>query len=133
MSDDYTEKNGIVYKNHYYVLFCTKFMRKVLMDGVDDRLKELLHDVADRKEIKIVELYIMPDHVRMVISMAPDVSPHKSIRELKNYSAGVLREEFPWLKSKLPSLWSRRYLCFTVGEVDEDVVASYMNDQKWPN
>ncbi len=133
MSDDYTQKNGIVYKNHYFVLFCTKFKREVLKDGVDSRLKELLYEVAGRREIKIIELCVKSDHVRMVISMDPDTPLHKSIREFKNYSAGALREEFPWLKSKLPSLWSRRYLCLTVGEVDEAVVTSYMNDQKWPN
>lgn len=133
MSDDYAQKNGIVYKNHYHVLFCTKFKRSVLKDGVDDRLKELLYKATDRNEIKIVKLRISSDYVRMIISTGPDVSPHKSIKKLMNYSAGVLREEFPWLKSKLPSIWSKKYLCNTIGEIDEDVVTAFMNDQKWTN
>ncbi len=46
MINDYTHKKGIVYKNQFHIIFCPKYRRKVLVDGVDIRLKEILFDIA---------------------------------------------------------------------------------------
>ena len=41
---DYTRKKGIVYKNQFHVIFCPKYRRKVFVDGIDVRLKEILYE-----------------------------------------------------------------------------------------
>jgi putative transposase len=130
MADDYKHKKGIVYKNQYHVIFCPKYRRKVLVEGVDVRLKELLYEVAERYEIEIKALEIMPDHVHMFIDMDPRLHTHEIIREFKGYSSKILREEFPWLKSRIPSLWTRSYFCCTVGHINEDTIIKYIEDQK---
>jgi len=42
----------------------------------------------------------------------------------------VLREEFPFLKSRLPSLWTRSYYCESVGHISEEAIRKYIEDQK---
>jgi len=42
----------------------------------------------------------------------------------------MLREEFPFLKSRLPCLWTRSYYCETVGHISEEAVKRYIEEQK---
>lgn len=129
-SDGYNHKEGLVYKNQYHVIFCPKYRRSVLINGVDARLKEILHETAEEKDIVIKSVEVMPNHVHLFIEIDPRQPIHMAVRALKGRSSRLLREEFPWLKSKLPSLWTRSYFCCTVGHINEETVQKYIAEQK---
>ena len=130
MSDGYTHKAGIVYKNQFHIIFCPKYRRKVLVDGVDTRLKEILYEEASDMNVEIKALEVMPDHVHLFIEFDPRMNLHKIIKTLKGVSSHKLREEFPYLKSRIPSLWTRSYFSSTVGHVSEETVQQYIESQK---
>ena len=129
-TDGYVHKEGLVYKNQYHIVFCPKYRRKVLVNGVDVRLKELLYAIAEENEVNILALEVMPDHVNMFIEMDPRNHLHLMIRNFKGRSSRVLREEFPWLKTKIPALWTRSYFSCTVGHISEDTIQKYIELQK---
>ena len=79
-------------------------VRPVLVDGVDDRLKELIQETCDQLNVEIIEMEIMPDHVHLLMEVDPQYGIHKAVKRIKGYSSRVLRQEFPWLKSR-----SQRY------------------------
>ena len=79
-------------------------------------------------EIKAME--VMPDHVHLFIEFDPRMNLHKVIKTLKGVSSHKLREEFPYLKSRIPSLWTRSYFSSTVGHVSEETVQQYIESQK---
>ena len=128
--DGYTHKSGIVYKNQFHIIFCPKYRRKVLIDGVDTRLKELLFQIAEEQDFIIKALEIMPDHVHLFIEFDPRRVLHKIIKDIKGRTSKILREEYPWLKSRLPSLWTRSYFSCSVGHVSEDTIRKYIENQK---
>ena len=130
MSDGYVHKQGLVYKNQFHVFFCPKYRRPVLVDGVDVRLKEILLEKAAELDVKILSMEIMPDHVHLFISFDPRLMLHKIIKILKGSSSRILREEFPSLKSRLPSLWTRSYFSCSVGHIGEAAVRRYIEEQK---
>ena len=130
MINDYTHKKGIVYKNQFHIIFCPKYRRKVLVNGVDERLKEILFDIVKEKDVEIKALEIMPDHVHIFIDFDPRLTLHKIIKDFKGISARILREEFPYLKSKLPSLWTRSYFACSVGHISEETIKEYIENQK---
>ena len=130
MPDEYQHKKGIVFKNQYHVIFCPKYRRKVLTDGVDVRLKEILLAEAGQLEVAIEAMEVMPDHVHLFLSFDPRLGIHKVVKALKGVSSRILREEFPWLKGRVPSLWTRSYFTSTVGSVSEEAVKQYIEDQK---
>lgn len=129
-NEGYTHKKGLVYKNQFQIVFCPKYRRKVLTDGVEERLREILYEVAELNEIDIKSLEIMPDHVQIMIEFDPRLTLHKVIRLLKDNSARILREEFPSLKRRIPSLWTRNYLSCSVGDISEDTIQKYIESQK---
>lgn len=128
---DYIRKKGIVYKNQYHIVFCTKYRRKVLdNDEVVNRLKDLLYNIANEKDVIIHTMEIMPDHVHLFIEVDPRLTVHKVVKDLKGISSRILRSEFPKVKTRIPSLWTRNYFCSTVGRISEDTVMRYIDSQK---
>lgn len=104
--------------------------RSVLINGVDVRLKELIQQTCEQLNVEIIEMEIMPDHVHLLMEVDPQFGIHKAVKQIKGYSSRVLREEFPWLKSRLPSLWTNSYFVSTVGDAPLAVIKQYIENQK---
>ena len=128
--NDYIRKKKKKKKNQFHIIFCPKYRRKVLINGIDERLKEILYEIAEEKEIDIKSLEVMSDHVHMFIEFDPRRSLHKVIKDFKGISAHILRSEFPELRSKLPTLWTRSYFSSTVGSISEEAIKKYIEEQK---
>ncbi len=122
--------NSVVYSCRYHVVWCPKYRRKVLMDGVDERLKEIAQAVAEEMRFEIVEMEVMPDHVHMLVEVDPQLGIHKAVKRIKGRSSHDLREEFPWLRRRLPSLWTNSYFVSTVGGAPLAIMKQYIEDQK---
>ena len=122
--------NGVVYSCKYHVVWCPKYRRKVLVDGVDERLKEIAHAVAEEMRFEIIEMEVMPDHVHMLVEVDPQLGIHKVVKRIKGRSSHDLREEFPWLRRRLPSLWTNSYFVSTVGGAPLAAARRYIEDQK---
>jgi putative transposase len=126
----YKSNNNVVYSCKYHVVWCPKYRRKVLVDGVDKRLKEIAQAVAEEMHFEIIEMEVMPDHVHMLVEVDPQLGIHKAVKRIKGRSSHGLREEFPWLKRRLPSLWTNSYFVSTVGGAPLAIVKRYIENQK---
>ena len=127
---EYRANNNVVYSCKYHVVWCPKYRRKVLVGGVDERLKEVAREVADEMGFQIIEMEVMPDHVHMLVEVDPQLGIHRAVKRVKGRSSRVLREEFPQLKSRLPTLWTNSYFVSTVGGAALAAVKKYIEDQK---
>ena len=121
---------GVVYSCKYHVVWCPKYRRKVLVDGVDERLKEIAQAVAEEMRFEIIEMEVLPDHVHMLVEVDPQLGIHKAVKRIKGRSSHDLREEFPWLRRRLPSLWTNSYFVSTVGGAPLAAARRYIEDQK---
>lgn len=131
MSDTrWTTSNKAVYNIGYHLIWCPKYRRKVLVGPVAERLKELLIEKAQSMGCSIDVLEVMSDHVHVFIKSSPVHAPHYIVQQLKGYTSHELREEFPRLKSRLPTLWTRSYYCESVGHISQEIVRKYIEDQK---
>lgn len=126
----YTSSSHTVYNIGYHIVFCPKFRRKVLVDGIDVRLKELFLEKADELGITIERMEVMPDHVHLYVKIKPTYAVHFVVNQLKGYSSVTLRREFPKLRSKLPTLWTRSYFVESIGHISEETVKRYIEEQK---
>ena len=129
--NEFKSNNNILYACQYHIVWCPKYRRKVLINGVDIKLKEIIKEVAQEKRCEIIELEVMPDHVHLLISIDPQFGVQQVIKIMKGRSSRYLRQEFPWLKSRLPTLWTNSYFVATVGGAPLDAVKRYIENQKW--
>jgi putative transposase len=130
MKYDLKTNNNIMYNCHYHVVFCPKYRRKVLVNGVDERLKTILMETIDKWGQELVELEVMPDHVHVLVGCDPQFGIHRLVKYLKGTSSRYLRQEFPQLKRRLPSLWTNSYFVASVGGVTLETLKRYVEGQK---
>jgi putative transposase len=126
----YAQNAGAVFSLKYHIVWCSKYRRSVLDGAVADRLKALLAEKSAELRLTIHALEVMPDHVYMFIDGDPTRCVAEIVNRLKGYTSHVLRDEFPSLRSRLPTLWSRSYYAGSVGHVSAATVERYIAEQK---
>ena len=127
---EYHTTNNWVYSCQYHVVSCPKYRRKVLADGIDDRLKELVVQKQEEYGYRVLGMEVMPDHVHLLLDVNPQIGIKSVVSRIKGFTSHELRNEFPSLKSRLPTLWTRSKFVSTVGSVTMSVVMEYIEDQK---
>lgn len=127
----YKSSNNVVYSCKYHVVFCPKYRRAVLVDGVDVRLKELIEQTCEQRNVEIISLEIMPDHVHLLLEVTPQYGIHRAVKQIKACSSRVLRDEFPQLKSRLPTLWTNSYFVSTAGVESPAAIKQYIEEQRY--
>lgn len=127
---DYKNNCNVVYSCKYHVVWCPKYRRKVLVNGVDSRFKSLVQEICAERTFNLIEMEVMPDYVHLLIEVDPQFGIHKAVKLIKGTTSRVLRQEFPWLKSRIPSLWTNSYFVSTVGEAPLSTIKKYIEEQK---
>ncbi len=122
---EYKHSRNQVYLINYHLIWCPKRRKKVLVGKIVKRLEEILIQVAKEKEVDILALQIMPDHLHLFVSCYPQLAIHKLIKSFKGRSSNILRKEFPELL-KLPSLWTHSYFVSTAGNVSNKTIQKYI-------
>jgi len=108
----------------YHVIWITKYRYKILRGRIAERARDLIREVCQTRDVVIIRGAISPDHIHMLVSCEPDLSPAKLLQYLKGRSSSRLRDEFPELRKRYwgQPLWARGYFCASVGAVDEDTI-----------
>jgi putative transposase len=86
----FKSNRNVVYSCQYHVVWCPKYRRPVLVDGVDIRLKELLQQVASALHAEILELAVMPDHGHLLCEVAPQWGIHRLGKRMKGRRSRLL-------------------------------------------
>ncbi len=73
------------------------------------RLKEIIAEVCKQTATELIELETMPDHVHLLVGIDPQFGIHRLVKTIKGRSSRLLRQEFPSLCSRLPTLWTHSY------------------------
>jgi putative transposase len=125
----YRSTNKAVSSAKYHLIWCPKYRRRVLVGGVDVRLKAIVADVASQVGAGVLEVEVMPDHVDLLAEVPPTLPLSEFMRLVKGRSSRLLRMEFPRLR-RLPVLWSPWWLVSTVGGAPLAVMRRYVENQK---
>ncbi|MFQ5858917.1 MAG: IS200/IS605 family transposase [Anaerolineae bacterium] len=128
----FTHARTAVYNVNYHIVWSTKYRSDVLTDKIEERLRELMREIAEDKEFIIDTLEIRADHVHVFVSAHPKHAPGYIYKMLKGISARKLFLEYPQLKHRLwgGPLWNPSTFVETVGHISEDTVRRYIEDQK---
>lgn len=128
--DRWVNSNTSVYNLGYHIIWCPKYRRKVLINGIENKLKEIIISKCNELDCYVHELNIMPDHVHLFVKTKPTIAPHFLIQQIKGISSRILRNEFKELKRKMPSMWTRSYFIESVGHISQETIEKYIQEQK---
>ncbi len=120
----------LIFSCKYHVVFCPKYRRKLLVPPIDRRIKEMILEKQDQYHYIIVEMEVMSDHVHLLVDVDPRIGIDRVVRKIKGYTAYTIRQEYPWISTQLPSLWTRSRFIASVGSVSLQTVKQYIEEQK---
>lgn len=130
MKNNYRHTNTTVSLINYHFVFCPRYRRKIfLIPKVEQRFKELVELKCKELGIEIIAIECDKDHTHMFLNCLPIQSPSDIMHQIKGYTSKNLRDEFSQL-SKMPSLWTRSYFVSTAGNVCNDTIKRYVENQK---
>jgi len=130
---EYRQSAHAVFDIKYHVIWITKYRYKILRGRIAERARDLIRQTCQSRDVVVVRGAVSPDHIHMLLSVPPQLSPAKLVQFIKGRSSRKLQEEFPELRKRYwgQHLWARGYFCATVGAVDEDTIKHYIENQRW--
>ncbi len=97
---------------------------------MDEHLEHIIAEVCTERRAHIIELDTMPDHIHLLVSVDPPYGIYRLVKQIKGRLSRLLRQEFPGLKSKHPTLWTNSYFVATLGGATLEVVKKYVKKQR---
>ena len=119
------------WKCQYHIVFIPKYRRKVMYGNIKADVREVLKKLCEFKKVEIVEGAVCADHVHLCVSIPPKLSVSEFVGYLKGKSALMIFDKHPELGSKWDrSFWARGYYVSTVGNITEDAIKRYIQEQQ---
>lgn len=122
----------VVYQCSYHIVWCPKYRFRIMKGQVGKYLEQRIESLCEWKQVEILELNVMEDHVHMVVTIPPKISISVLMGILKGKTAISLFKSYPALKKKPywgNHFWSRGYCVSTVG-LDEEKIRRYVKYQE---
>ena len=116
------------YKIEYHFVWITKYRYQILNGDVALRLRELVRQTCAIFDIEILRGVVSKDHVHVLVSAPPTISPSEIMRRVKGRTSAKLFQEFPHLKRRYwgRHIWARGYFCITAGELTKQMIEDYL-------
>ena len=125
------------YKIEYHFVWVTKYRYHMLTEDIAHRVRELVRQICEQFEIEIIRGVVSKDHVHILVSAPPNISPSDIMRRIKGRTSSKLFAEFPHIKKRYwgRHFWARGYFCVTAGELSKEMIKEYLNHhfEKNPN
>lgn len=78
----------------------------------------------------VLEMEVMPDHVHLLLDVDPTIGINVVVSRIKGKTAHILTREFPEIRRRIPTLWTRSKFIATVGSVSLETGKEYIKSQK---
>jgi len=101
-----------------------------LVGAVEHRLKELIFKISDELRSEVIDVETNVDHIHILVEVDPQFGIANYVRKLKGRTSRMLRDEFPHLRKRLPTLWTNSYFVSTVGDAPLEVIKQYIQNQQ---
>ena len=108
----------------YHFVWITKYRKAILVGEVARRLRELVIEVCKANEIEILQGHVSREHVHLLVSAPPTVSPSKIMQYIKGKTSRKLMMEFSHIQKSFwgRHLWARGYFVASSGNVTDEVI-----------
>lgn len=132
--DDYKRDGHSKYSLSVHLIFVTKYRKILFKDTkMKDDIKQYLFDASNKYRYMILEMETDKKHVHILLSYRPDVKVSTTVKELKQYStyqmwlhrSDILQTVY-WKKE---ALWSDGYFACSIGQVSQDIIEKYIQNQ----
>jgi len=118
-----------------HVVWVTKYRYHVLKGDVQRRCRELIIQICDAEDVRIVSGVVSKDHVHMLLEYPPSKAVSDIIKRLKGRTSRLLQQEFPELQKRYwgRHFWAIGYGAWSAGNITEEMVKEYLEHHRNPS
>jgi putative transposase len=118
-----------------HLVWITKYRYDVPKGDIQLRCRELIVQICDAEDVRILKGVVSKDHVHMLIEYPPRVSLSDLVKRLKGRSSRILQQEFPQLRKQYwgRHFWAIGYGAWSTGNITEEVVKKYLEHHRHPS
>jgi putative transposase len=129
--DTYRHGSHSVFSIHLHLVWTTKYRKPVLSGDIAYKTRELLREICKVESVEIIKGHISQDHVHLFVSLPPHITISRFVQRLKGKSSYKLLHSFESLRKQYwgRHLWARGYFCCSSGNVTDDVIKQYIEQQ----
>ena len=115
-----------------HLVLVTKYRYKVLTGDIQKSCRELLIQVCDTDDVRILSGVVSKDHIHMHIEYPPSVSISNLVKRMKGRASRLLQKEYTELSKRYwgKHLWGIGYGAWSTGNITEDIVQEYLKRHK---
>ena len=129
--NEYRHGSHSVFAIHLHLVWITKYRKPVLVGDVAFQTRELIREICRSESVEIMKEHIFKDHIHLFVSIPPQVTISRLVQRLKGKSSYKLLHTFESLRRQYwgRHLWARGYFCCSSGNVTDDVIKAYIEQQ----
>ena len=127
---DINSLDHTTWRCQYHIVFAPKFRRMVIFKEIQADIGKILRQLCQQKGVEIIEAYMCPDYVHMLLSIPPKYSVSQIMGYLKGKSSLMIFDRHANLKYKYGNrhFWARGYYVDTVGR-NKKQIQEYIKNQ----
>jgi putative transposase len=101
-------------------------------ESLKNLVEAAIRKAAFRHHIVIHEIYVLPDHVHLLVSLPHGMTDSKALMLLKGRSAYLIFRNREHVRLRYPQghFWAAGGCAITVGYNDVDTIRSYIQNQE---
>ncbi len=129
---EYRRSSHAVFRLRYHFVFITKYRKPVLRGEIATEVRRITREICRTHDIEIVKGHVRPDHVHLLLDVPPKMSPSKVMQAIKGKTSHHLLQDSRRLRKEFwgRHLWARGYFAVTTGQVSDEAVAEYIENQE---
>jgi putative transposase len=118
-----------------HMVWVTKYRYPVLQGEIKQGCRDLIVQICDAEDIRILKGVVSKDHVHMLIEYPPSKTISDIVKRLKGRTSRRLQEEFPELRRKYwgKHFWAIGYGAWSSGNITDEMVAQYLEHHRNPS
>ncbi len=126
----YTHGQHTVYHHRYHLVWITKYRYRVLQGELRLRVREIIAQVAEEMDVKIINGVLLNDHIHVFVSIPPQIAVSEFVKKAKGRSSRKIQQEFPEIRKRYwgRHFWGRGYFSSTSGNVTDEVITAYLDN-----
>jgi putative transposase len=120
-----------VFEIHLHLVWTTKYRKPIMRGEVGLRVREVVRQICREEETEILKGHVSADHVHLFVSIPPQVTISRLVQRLKGKSSHTLLAEFAHLRKQFwgRHMWARGYFCCSSGNVTDEAIVAYIENQ----
>ena len=131
----YTRRSHTLFHHRYHIVWVPKYRYKVLRGKIRERVRDIIRQVCNEMDVKIIRGVLGSDHIHMFVEIPPHIAVSHFMQRVKGRSSRKVQMEFPELRKRYwgRRFWCRGYFCTTSGNVTNKTIMEYIEDHSKPH